>query len=181
MESLRQFDHVQQTQRLRKSFAHLLPKGSFAFKLRRSIGRLFDSALTYYCVTKPKSSPAEVGFLWLAVGNSIDPDWLTGVDGQFVDEKGKSIPAADVTPVTASQQMAAWGLWLIEEDAKGGQLTQIPKAATPLSGSELQRLSHKAECIRLATEALMYARRLSETVLLSTFFLCSPPSTARMS
>jgi hypothetical protein len=167
MESLRQFNPEQHIRFLREKLTSLLPKDSFAYRLRYSIGRQLDSMLIHYRQTYPESSPAEAVFLLLSENETVDLDWFADVDGQLFDDWGQRIPTGEVSPISSSQQMAAYGLWLIEGEWQPS--LQVPELAKPKPRfrSKLQKFSHEAECARLANDALEYAIRLSKDVTLS--------------
>jgi hypothetical protein len=102
----------------------------------------------------------------------VDFDWLADVDGQFYDDLGEPIPAAEIRLISAAEQLAAYIVWRIEVDAEYGPLTQISTIGDFADldrpgGTELQHLSPKAECISWAYEAATYAVRLSDGVSLN--------------
>ena len=106
-------------QLLTDELKRLLPVGSFAQRLWRTIG----AELHYRLVDWPFDDetefsslfPVEALFTWATEGGGLDPEWLANEDGSYLDDDGEVIPQSVKPSYSAVEQLAAYGLWLISD------------------------------------------------------------------
>jgi hypothetical protein len=146
-----------------------LKDNTFAKRMWRSIGHAIHTILEERASEDDGFSalfPVEALFLWISRNGGFDPAWLQGDDGQYVDDSGhrlgKTIPCA----VSGVEQLAAYGLWLVEEEMPSighHEHDQWDEHEFNSHGfSKLEAIDHRAESMLLAYQALMYAVRLSQ-------------------
>lgn len=115
MLSINWYSHVPYLSVELKNF---LPDGSFASRLWRTLGEELHHRLVEWEfpseVEYSSLFPVESLFLWVTQDGGLDPEWLQSEDGGYLDDKGEVIPP-DIKPThSAAEQMAAYGLWLID-------------------------------------------------------------------
>lgn len=151
-------------------FLELLPKGSFArltwrqtgFELHERLVDWPDETDTEYSRHFPVSALYDL----VRSGWLLDPEWLRQEDGTFLDEQRNVVPE-NVTPQYSSPELlAAYGLWLIASEIYSiGPLVDIDEDEEKRLYDEqgfkaYEVIEHRAACVSLAYQALMYARRL---------------------
>jgi hypothetical protein len=150
---------------LRSELKQLLPDGSFASRLRQAIG----DELHYRLVDWPAKDeteysslfPVDALFTWVTMGRGLDPEWLAGDDGSYLDDDGEVIPPSVKPSYSAVEQLAAYGLWWIDEK-KLGSLGPIPEIDAH-NHSGLKRtevIEYRASCMLLAYQSLSYCQRI---------------------
>jgi hypothetical protein len=96
---------------------------------------------------------------------------LEDATGQLFGDDRKLIPNNLKGPISGAQQMAALGLWYIDSELNIAGLFDDgiydDHGRSPYGWSEVDAISHKAECLLNAYQALCYAERLSQAVELS--------------
>jgi hypothetical protein len=140
---------------LQSELEQFLPDGSFVSLVWRSLG----SELHYRLVDWPDEReteysslfPVEALFLWATKDGGLDPEWLTSKDGSYVDDFGKEIPPTVEPEFSVSEQLAAYGLWLLSEEF--GDVNE----QEGFRRNEV--VEHRIECLLLAYQALAYAHR----------------------
>ena len=163
----------------------LLPNGSFASRLWRSLG----NALHYELVERAEDHgeysdeysiqvPVDALFLWVTdekKGGGLDPEWLASDDGSYLDDDGEVIPPTLKPSYSAVEQLAALGLWFIDE--KRHDIGPIPENDADVGPiCEHNRygwkrddvIEHKAACALFAYQALAYSQRISRGANLTT-------------
>ncbi|MFP5381000.1 MAG: hypothetical protein ACLGG4_01925, partial [Gammaproteobacteria bacterium] len=148
---------------LTRELKRLLPDGSFASRLWRAIG----NELHYRLVDWPDESeteysslfPVDALFVWAIKDGGLDPEWLASEDGTYLDDDGEAIQPT-VRPIySAIEQLAAYGLWLLEEMM--GSLGPIPEEGVGENGwTRDEVIEHRAACMLLAYQALSYSQRI---------------------
>lgn len=165
---INQYSHIPfLTQELKK----LLPAGSFASRLWRAIG----DELHYRLVDWPDENeteyssnfPVDALFVWATKDGGLDPEWLANDDGSYFDDDGQVIPSSVTPTYSAVDQLAAYGLWLL--DKQMGSLGPIPQSDAdigPLLEHNCQGwkrdevIEHRAACMLLAYQSLAYCQRI---------------------
>ena len=172
MRYMNQYSHIPfLIEELRK----LLPKDSFAFRVKRAIGSALDYRLVEYPDRRETEFsslfPVKALFLWISKNGGLDPEWLTNEDGSYLDDNGENIPKAIKPSYSGVEQLAAYGLWIIEgEFGLSGPYDDDDyddHRINPDGWKEADVLNHKAECMLLAYQALSYAQRLNHGTELS--------------
>jgi hypothetical protein len=148
-----------------------LPEGSFASRLRRTIG----AELHYRLVDWPFENeteysryyPVDALFFWVTEKEGLDPEWLACDDGTYLDDDGGIIPATVRPSYSPVEQLAAYGLWLLSEEfvALGpthGEDADIgPLPEYNIQGWERSEvIEHRTACLLFAYQALAYSQRL---------------------
>jgi hypothetical protein len=162
---------------LHTRFMRMLATGTFAKSAWRQIGAnidsLFDDDDEEWTRRSLMSSrhPATSLFLWLHAGGRLDIEWLRADDGRFYDDKGNVIAESVELQISPVEHLAAYGLWLIEEDADScGPSTEEDwdeQRINPNGWTEAQVLHHKAECLLVAYQALHSAQRILDEMPIS--------------
>lgn len=169
---------------LRRELQKLIPVDSFAYLMHGRIGNeLVPSGEDYF---EEKDSfaaffPTEHLFLCIQSGSGTDLDleWLAEEDGTYIDDNGNPVPPMITPTVTGVQQLAAYGLRLIENnlqeldvcdpstgknivDSMGIAVEQTFEfdGRNAHGFTEAENTSHKAECLLQAYQVLSYAHRL---------------------
>jgi len=165
---INQYSHIPfLTRELKK----LLPDGSFASRLRRAIG----SELHYRLVDWPDERetgysslfPVDALFVWATKDGGLDPEWLASEDGSYLDDDGEVIPTSVKPSYSAVEQLAAYGLWLLDEQMESlGPIPQNDADIGPLPEHNCQGwkrdevIEHRAACMLLAYQSLSYCQRI---------------------
>lgn len=149
----------------------LLPDGSFASRLREAIG----NELHYRLVEWPDESeteysslfPVDALFAWATKDGGLDPEWLESEDGSYLDDDGEVIPLSVKPSYSAVEQLAAYGLWLLDEQMESlGPTLDNDTEIGPLPEHNCQGwkrdavVEHRAACMLLAYQALAYCQRI---------------------
>lgn len=161
---------------LTSELRQLLPDGSFAARLRRAIGNNLHYSLVDCAEEHGEKSdeseysslfPVDALFLWATSDGGLDPEWLASEDGSYLDDDGEVIPPSVKPSYSAVEQLAAYGLWLLDEQM--GSLGPIPENDAdigPLPEHNCQGwkrdevIEHRAACMLLAYQALSYSQRI---------------------
>lgn len=108
--------------------------------------------------------PVESLCQWIAKNGGLDPEWLRTDKGRFIDDHGVLVPRNVKPLLSGAEQLAAFGLWLIEDDmlccGPDGEADWDARRINPHGIPELDVLDHKAECLLLAYQALSAAHEL---------------------
>lgn len=165
---INQYSHVPfLTDELKK----LLPDGSFSSRLRRAIG----NELHYRLVDWPDESeteysslfPVDALFAWATKDGGLDPEWLASDDGSYLDDGGEVLPSSVKPHYSAVEQLAAYGLWLLDEEM--GSHGPIPENDTDIGSCSAYNshgwkrdevIEHRAACMLLAYQSLLYCHRI---------------------
>lgn len=156
---------------LTRELKQLLPEGSFASRLWRAIG----SELHYRLVDWPDESeteysslfPVDALFAWATKDGGLDPAWLASDDGSYLDDDGKIIPPSVNPSYSAVEQLAAYGLWLLDEQM--GSLGSIPDNDADIGPlpehnsygwKRDEVMEHRAACMLFAYQSLSYCQRI---------------------
>lgn len=163
---------------LTRELKQLLPDGSFASRLWRAIG----NELHYRLVDWPAESeteysslfPVDALFAWATKDGGLDPEWLASDNGSYLDDDGETIPPSVKPGYSAVEQLAAYGLWLLDEEM--GSLGPIPENDAdigPLPEHNCygwkcdEVIEHRAACMLLAYQALSYSQRILRGTILT--------------
>lgn len=151
------YDFYSHKEFLTKGLNQLLPDGSFASRLWRAIGNELQSTLDE--LSEDKIDPVESLFLWVSVDGGLDPEWLAGDDGLYLDDKGEEVSPTISPTYSNVEQLAAFGRWLIsvEFDSLG---VPSKKGRNGQGWSRKQVLDHQVVCLLFAYQALSYAQRI---------------------
>jgi hypothetical protein len=156
---------------LTSELRQLLPDGSFASRMWRAIGNELHSTL----VDDPHSAddgysesfPIEALFAWTMKDGGLDPEWLSDKGGIYIDDDGEVIPSTVKPAYSAVEQLAAYGLWLLEEELFGyGEIPSDDADIGPLAEYNShgfkrdEVIEHRAACMLIAYQALAYAHRI---------------------
>lgn len=156
---------------LTRELNQLLPDGSFASRLRRAIG----NELHYRLVDWPDESeteysrlfPVDALFTWATKDGGLDPKWLASEDGSYLDDDGEVMPPSVRPSCSAVEQLAAYGLWLLDEQM--GSLGPIPENAADIEPlpehnsygwKRDEVIEHRLACMLLAYQSLSYCQRI---------------------
>ena len=95
-----------------------VPDGSFARRLYKQIGIELDGQLDRAWEEDNNSLaealPVEELFHLLVGGWRFDVQWLMNDDGTYLDDDGNLLPPTVKIACTPSEQLAVYGLWLLE-------------------------------------------------------------------
>ena len=162
---------------LTRELKQLLPEGSFASRLWRAIGNELDYRLSGAMnedfgepndgTEYSSAYPVDALFVWVTKDGGLDPEWLASDDGTYLDDDGKVIPSSLKPSYSAVEQLAAYGLWLINEEMRIlGPIPQNDADIGPLPEHNCQGwkrdevIEHRAECMLLAYQSLVYCQRI---------------------
>lgn len=167
---INQYSHIPL---LTRELKQLLPDGSFASRLRQTIGQ----ELHYRLVDWPDEGeteysslfPVEALFTWTKKNGGLDPEWLASEDGSYLDDDGEVIPPSVKPSYSAVEQLAAYGLWMLdaqmeslgpipENDADVGPLPEHNSNSNGFMRDEV--IEHRAACMLLAYQSLLYCQRI---------------------
>lgn len=147
---------------LTEGLNQLLPDGSFASRLWRAIGNELHSRLDELFGDEVEWSsidPVESLFLWVSVDGGLDPQWLAGEDGRYLDDEGEEISPTISPTYSNVEQLAAFGLWFLS--AEFNSLGAPSKKGRNERGwSRKQVLDHQIVCLLFAYQALSYSQRI---------------------
>lgn len=166
MFSVNQYSHKPFLLRELRSF---LSEGSFMSRVWKSYGL----ELHHHLVEWPDSSetefssqfPVEALYAWVSDGDGLDPEWISEGDGVYRDDEGDVIPINVKPAYSEAEQLAAYGLWLITEEMQSmgpfgdDDFGEDGRNAHFFEKAEV--ISHTAECMLLAYQALSYARKIT--------------------
>lgn len=165
---INQYSHVPF---LTRELKQLLPDGSFASRLWRSIG----NELHYRLVDWPDESeteysslfPVDALFAWVTKDGGLDPEWLASEDGSYLDDDGEVIPPSVKPSYSAVEQLAAYGLWVLAELIDGlGPTPDNDADIGPLPEHNCygwkrdEVIEHRAACMLLTYQSLLYSQRI---------------------
>ena len=160
---------------LRRKLKALIPNGSLADRMQRTIGGEIDGIFTVNDFDETSSMmlfPVQSLFDWIVKSGGItlaDLEWLPY---ELCDDQFRDIEEAEYDVIPGSQQMAAFGLWFlnVELDAVGPSKAEDydENGISPHGFTKAEILNHKAECLLNAYQALSYAERLNRPIELST-------------
>lgn len=159
------YDH---TPFLKKELNQLLTEGSFASRVWKGIGYELHEWLSRDTPdgdeTFSSLFSSQALFLWINRYGALDIESFVNADGYYEDDYGREIPVSVERSLTGTEQMAAYGLWLVTSFLHC--LGEIPDVETEFNENGFRRhevLEHKAECMLLAYQALFYAHRLLDS------------------
>lgn len=163
---------------LTSELKQLLPEGSFVSRLWRAIGNELDYRLSgamdedFFGEPSDETEyssafPVDALFTWATEDGGLDPEWLASDDGSYLDDDGEVIPSSVKPSYSAVEQLAAYGLWLLDEQL--GSLGPIPENDAdigPLPEHNCygwkrdEVIEHRAACMLLAYQSLSYCQRI---------------------
>jgi hypothetical protein len=149
---------------LREELKQFLPDGSFASLLWKAIGReLYDQLVHGWDKSETEYSSVfsvDALFLWVTQNGGLDPAWLETEDGRYIDDSGKEISPNIKPTYSAVEQLAAYGLWLLDDlfDSLGPVPKKNKRNENFFAYNDV--IEHKAECAFLAYKALAYSYRI---------------------
>jgi len=156
---------------LTRELKQLLPEGSFASRLRQAIGNELHYRLVDWEDERETEYsslfPVDALFAWAIKDGGLDPEWLASEDGTYLDDDGEVIPSSVKPNYSAVEQLAAYGLWLLEGQME--ILGPTPDKLTdigPFPESNCQGwkrdvvIEHRAACMLLAYQSLAYCQRI---------------------
>jgi hypothetical protein len=151
-----------------------LKDNTFAKRMWRSIGHAIHTILEERASEDDGFSslfPVEALFLWISRNGGFDPEWVQDDDEQYIDDNGQRLGKTIPYAVSGVEQLAAYGLWLVEEEMPSignHEDDQWSEHEFNSHGfSELEAIDHRTECLLLAYQALMYATRLTQGTALT--------------
>lgn len=174
---MRFINHYSHIPFLTRELKLLVPDGSFASRLRRTIGyeldywlsgeRDYDFGETNDKTEYSSSFPVEALFLWATKEGGLDPEWLASKDGSYLDDNGEAIPSSVKPTYSAVELLAVYGLWLLDEEMRSlGPLVQTDADFGPLPEHNCngwrreEVIEHRAACMLFAYQALSYCQRI---------------------
>lgn len=111
--------------------------------------------------------PVDALFMWVTKDGGLDPEWLVSEDGSYLDDHGEVMPPSVKPSYSAVEQLAAYGLWLLDEEM--GSLGPIPEN-DPDTGPIPEHncngwkrdevIEHRAACMLLAYQSLSYCQKI---------------------
>ena len=136
-----------------------ISRDSFAWRLYKKIGSEIASHLDIASEEDDNSLaqelPVEELFHLLMGGWRFDVCWLANYDGTYTDDNENLLPPTVEIVCTPTEQLAIYGLWLLEEELNS--LGNIPESDINTYGwSRDQVQQHRAECLLQAYQALTY-------------------------
>lgn len=164
-------NHYSHISFLTHELKQLLPDGTFASRLRQVIG----SELNYLLVDWPDERETEYSsrfpvhalFAWVTKSGGLDPEWLAGEDGSYLGDDGGVIPASVKPSCSAVEQLAAYGLWLLDEQMEClGPISESDADIGTLPEYNIygwkddEVIEHRAACMLLAYQSLSYCQRI---------------------
>lgn len=141
----------------------ILPDGSFSSRVWRALGEELNARLRYSEWEFAEHDPVAALSIWATQHGGLDPESLASTDGSYLDDKGETIPSSVKPSFSAAEQLAAYGLWLLEVEMEC--LGQIPEGDTdvgPISERNMygwrrdEVIEHRAACMLFAYQALYY-------------------------
>lgn len=153
---------------LRQRLLGFLAEGSFARRMWRAIGYEIDSVFSEEREDDGYSAlfPCEALFLWISQNGGFDPAWLADEAGGYIDDQGERVPKTVRATVSGVEQLAAYGLWLLDIDMPsigdaGDDDPWDDQDCNQNGVPYVDALDHRAECLLLAYQALLYAERMA--------------------
>jgi hypothetical protein len=156
---------------LTRELKQLLPNGSFASRMKQAIG----NELHYRLVDWPDESeteysslfPVDALFDWATKDGGLDPEWLASDDGSYLADDGEVMPPSMKPSYSAVEQLAAYGLWLLDEQMESlGPIPENDADIGPLPEHNCygwkrdEVIEHRAACMLLAYQSLSYCQRI---------------------
>jgi hypothetical protein len=142
--------------------------------MRRSIGDALDDLFEGWAMEDDGYSaavPVETLFLWISQQGGLDPAWLQDADGEYIDDTGRRVDKTVPRSVSGAETLAAYGLWLLEVDMLSIGNPEDEDwdeyDTNPNGFSQVDAIDHRAGCLLLAYQALLYAERLARGAELS--------------
>lgn len=147
------------TKFLHAALMQLLPIESAALRLHTYIGSDLSALLDEY------DNPVEVLFLWLAEKFGPLAKFVTDDEDycNFAIPESILLFCIEIESISASEQLAAYGIWLISENnmESYGPLKDCDDRGYNFQGNSKEDIiSHRAESMLLAYQALSYAERM---------------------
>lgn len=148
----------------------MIPEGSFTSYIVESLGTELRSTLETIEEGQPDAcwevSPAEGLFSLLDDGWSLEIDWFQWTDGVFRDDNEEAIPSTVNRHITASEQMAAYGLSVLTDD----QLSYFDPSEIPeeMKASIAELSDWRTGVVLEAYQALVFAQKLKQGHFLET-------------
>lgn len=160
MFSLNKSAHIQF---LKIELNKLLPEGTFASRLRLTIGQeLHDRLVDWPDEEETEYSslfPVDALFTWAVESGGLDPEWLASENGNYLDDNGSEILSNVKPALTSVEQLAAYGVWLLDEMLNSyGPISE--DEANFYGWSREDITEHQASCILFAYQALSYCHRI---------------------
>lgn len=146
----------------------MIPKGSFASYIVESLAVELRSTLETIEEGQPDAywevSPAEGLFTLLDDGWSLEVDWFQWTDGKFRDDDEEEIPLTVNRHLTASEQMAVYGLSVLSEglDNIPADISEKLIEEKKVSKEELSEWS--TDALLEAYQSLVFAQKLQQQV-----------------
>lgn len=148
---------------LKKELQKFLPGDSFAGRAWQQIGGELHYRLVEWEDTHETEYstlfPMDALYTWGLKSGGLDHEWLASETGGYFDNEGNEIPSDISISISVTEQLAAYGLWLImvEHDSHG----EIPEEGLNDYGwSREEAIEHSARCMLLAYQALAYANKI---------------------
>lgn len=152
----------------------LLSPGSFASRMRESIAETLHYRFMEWDEEEcffSKIDPVGTLYVWATKKEGLDPEWLAEEDGSYIDDQGNMIPEDIEKTYTAVEQLAVYGLYLINEShmTEFGSGIGLDVQGMNKSGFNISHvIEHQAESMLLAYQAIVYIKRIINNDPLST-------------
>ena len=156
---------------LRRELGSLLVNESFAARMPLAIGSDLHYRLVEYTdqeeVEYSRLYPAEALFMWAIEDGGLDPEWLESVDGGYFGDNGDAIPS-DIKPsLSAVDQLAAYGLYLISDDEMNCLGSVPDQGENENFFTRDAVIEHRASNMLNAYQSLSYCQRILKGVSLT--------------
>lgn len=141
----------------------LLAKQSFADQLKSQIGRELDGIMTdsdagFGGDDIPKEFAAQRLIDHLRGGWSFNLEWLRDHKNVFLTDSGEAISGDVNVSLSPVEHLACYGLWLLSVDYWAVGVDEDDWARHGFK--KVEALAYQAECVLLASQALIFAQQL---------------------
>lgn len=148
-----------------------LKRDGFASLLGKQIGQELHHRLVEWPIESEaewsRDNPVSALFVWLdRDGIGLDPEWLRGDDGSYLDDRGQPLPPTVKPEYTPAEQMAAYGIWLVYEHAwqwgkpQFFELAEWDEHLEKYGVTAAEAAEHVHACLLFGYQAALYADRL---------------------
>lgn len=159
MQYFSQYTHVSL---LKQELRKLITDGTFVSYVWSSLGFAIDQM--YDETTDTDACPIELIHYWVIKDGGYDPEWLASDDGLYVDDNGVAIPDAVKPILSPSDQLVAYGLWLIESELNScGEFDEWSESRSAIDEygfTQSQIIEHRSACLLLAYQALFFSQKI---------------------
>jgi hypothetical protein len=169
-----------------KELLRFLPDGSFALRMRRTIG----AELRYRLVAKGREGGScystyhsvDALLVWATKHGGLDPQSIANLNGRFTADDGEEFLPSVRPRISAVEQLAAYGLWMATDGLESyGSIEMgdpVDSRVRPFNGNEFpigDVVEHQAVCLLLAYRCLCYCLKATNGAAPMIEEAASPP------